>query len=197
MRKLSTKAQSTYIRSVRHFAAGWLGRSPDTASAEDLRRYQLHRVDRGVSPITLKGKLSQHPPVSCSKDLRRLSAIRRQSHELDQRRTAERGRLLRCCLLLRDRGPSRPEGPYRIDRSGLGWNACRDLDQPASVGCGRLVDGVDEVSSRYRRGILFCRNCSNQWTLSFGDLDHGARRPWDEAYLRSRRRGSETSSAND
>jgi integrase/recombinase XerD len=49
---MSTKAQSTYIRAVRHFA-GYLGRSPDTASAEDLRRYILHCVDRGVSPITL------------------------------------------------------------------------------------------------------------------------------------------------
>ena len=36
MRKMSTKTQGTYIRAVRHFA-GYLGRSPDTASAEDLR----------------------------------------------------------------------------------------------------------------------------------------------------------------
>lgn len=33
---------------------GYLGRSPDTATDEDLRRYQLHCDDRGVSPITLK-----------------------------------------------------------------------------------------------------------------------------------------------
>jgi hypothetical protein len=46
MRKLSAKTQSGYIRAVRHFT-GWLHRSPDTASAEDLRRYQLHCVDRG------------------------------------------------------------------------------------------------------------------------------------------------------
>src|SRR5260370_2005797 len=57
MRKLSTKTQSTYIRAVRHFA-GYLGRSPDTASAEDLRRYQLHCVDRGVSPITLNATIT-------------------------------------------------------------------------------------------------------------------------------------------
>ena len=36
MRKLATQTQSGYIRAVRHFAC-WLGRSPDTASAEDLR----------------------------------------------------------------------------------------------------------------------------------------------------------------
>ena len=52
MRKMSSKTQSGYIRAVRHFA-GYLGRSPDTASDEDLRRYQLHCVDRGVSPTTL------------------------------------------------------------------------------------------------------------------------------------------------
>ena len=39
MRKLSPKTQASYIRVVKRFA-GFLGRSPDTASAEDLRRYQ-------------------------------------------------------------------------------------------------------------------------------------------------------------
>jgi integrase/recombinase XerD len=57
MRKLAPKTQSSYIRAVRHFA-GYLGRSPDTASAEDLRRYQLHLVDRGVSPITLNATIT-------------------------------------------------------------------------------------------------------------------------------------------
>jgi integrase/recombinase XerD len=57
MRQLCTKTQSTYIRAVRHFA-GYLGRSPDTATDEDLRRYQLHCVDRGVSPITLNATIT-------------------------------------------------------------------------------------------------------------------------------------------
>jgi integrase/recombinase XerD len=57
MRKLSAKTQSGYIRAVRHFS-GWLHRSPDTASAEDLRRYQLHCVDRDVSPITLNAAIT-------------------------------------------------------------------------------------------------------------------------------------------
>jgi integrase/recombinase XerD len=57
MRKLSTKTQDTYIRAVRHFA-GYLGRSPDTARDEDLRRYQLHCVDRGVLPITLNATIT-------------------------------------------------------------------------------------------------------------------------------------------
>lgn len=49
MRKLEPKTQSTYIRAVRHLA-GFLQRSPDTATAEDLRRFQLHMVDQGASP---------------------------------------------------------------------------------------------------------------------------------------------------
>ena len=57
MRKLSTKTQSGYIRAVRHFAR-YLGRSPDTATDEDLRRYQLHCVDRGVSPTTLNATIT-------------------------------------------------------------------------------------------------------------------------------------------
>ena len=57
MRKLDAKTQSSYIRAVRHFT-GWLHRSPDTASVEDLRRYQLHCVDRGVSPITLNATIT-------------------------------------------------------------------------------------------------------------------------------------------
>ena len=57
MRKLSSKTQSSYLRAVRHFA-GFLGRPLKTTSAEDLRRYQLHCVDRGVSPITLNATIT-------------------------------------------------------------------------------------------------------------------------------------------
>jgi integrase/recombinase XerD len=57
MRKLSDKTQSHYIRAVRQLA-GFLGRSPDTATAEDLRRYQLHRVDHGISPISLNAAIT-------------------------------------------------------------------------------------------------------------------------------------------
>jgi len=57
MRKLSDKTQHHYIRAVRRFA-GFLGRSPDTASVEDLRRYQLHLVDHGVSPISLNAAIT-------------------------------------------------------------------------------------------------------------------------------------------
>jgi site-specific recombinase XerD len=57
MRKFADKTQSHYIRAVKQFAR-YLGRSPDTASVEDLRRYQLHLVDQGTSPASLNAAIS-------------------------------------------------------------------------------------------------------------------------------------------
>jgi site-specific recombinase XerD len=57
MRKLSPKTQTGYIRAVKRLA-GYLGRSPDAATAEDLRRFQLYLVDQGISPITLNATLT-------------------------------------------------------------------------------------------------------------------------------------------
>jgi integrase/recombinase XerD len=52
MRKLSDKTQSHYIRAVVNLTR-FLGRSPDIVTAEELRRYQLHLVETGVSRISL------------------------------------------------------------------------------------------------------------------------------------------------
>ena len=57
MRKLGEKTQAAYIRAVCQFA-GFLRRSPDTATVEDLRRFQLHLVDHGTSPITLNATIT-------------------------------------------------------------------------------------------------------------------------------------------
>lgn len=57
MRKLNGKTQIGYIRAVRRFAA-FLKRSPDTATAEELRSFQLHMVDTGTSPTTINATLS-------------------------------------------------------------------------------------------------------------------------------------------
>src|SRR5260370_18410978 len=56
MRKLAPKTQAGYVRVVRQFTA-FLGRPPDTATVEDLRRYQLHLVDPGIPPPSLKRPL--------------------------------------------------------------------------------------------------------------------------------------------
>ena len=52
LRKLSPKTQRYYIRAVFQFTR-FLGRSPDTATPEELRRYQLHLVEAGTSSIVL------------------------------------------------------------------------------------------------------------------------------------------------
>ncbi|MDY0331856.1 MAG: tyrosine-type recombinase/integrase, partial [Thiomonas sp.] len=52
IRKLEAKTQTDYVRGVRRLAA-YLGRSPDTATVEDLRRFQLDLVDQGASPMTI------------------------------------------------------------------------------------------------------------------------------------------------
>ena len=52
LRKLAPTTQSHYLRAVINLTC-FLGRSPDTASPEDLRRYQLHLVKAGTSSIML------------------------------------------------------------------------------------------------------------------------------------------------
>lgn len=57
LRKLAEKTQSGYIRWVRDFTR-FLGRAPDTATAEDLRRYQLHLSAHGTSRISLNAAVT-------------------------------------------------------------------------------------------------------------------------------------------
>jgi integrase/recombinase XerD len=52
VRKFGEKTQHDYIRHVETFAK-FLGRSPETATAEDLRRYQVHQTESGVQPPTV------------------------------------------------------------------------------------------------------------------------------------------------
>jgi integrase len=47
IRKLSPKTQQGYIRTIKDLAA-FLGRSPDKASFEDVRRFQLHLAAKGA-----------------------------------------------------------------------------------------------------------------------------------------------------
>jgi integrase/recombinase XerD len=57
LRKLSPKTQTHYIRAVRDLTRH-LRRSPDTATVEDLRRYQLHLVDTGISSVSLNAAIT-------------------------------------------------------------------------------------------------------------------------------------------
>src|SRR6202163_3720555 len=57
VRKFAARTQEGYIRAVKGFSA-FLGASPATASAEDLRRYRLHLVASGVGAPTINHTLT-------------------------------------------------------------------------------------------------------------------------------------------
>ena len=52
VRRISEKTRSNYIRHVATFTA-FLDRSPDTATAEDVRRFQVHLTGTGVGPSSM------------------------------------------------------------------------------------------------------------------------------------------------
>ena len=57
MRRFSRETQRNYIRDVGRFAT-FLGRSPDTASADDLRQFQIEQRDTGVPVPTMNSIVS-------------------------------------------------------------------------------------------------------------------------------------------
>ena len=56
-RGLHEDTQPDYIASVRSFAV-FLGRSPESATPEDVRRFQVHQADSGVQPPTINNAVS-------------------------------------------------------------------------------------------------------------------------------------------
>jgi integrase/recombinase XerD len=60
IRKFAPKTQHDYLQRVKNFTA-YLDRSPDTASSEDVRRYQLHLTASGVGVPTLNQTVSTLP----------------------------------------------------------------------------------------------------------------------------------------
>jgi len=57
VRSFDPRTQSHYIRAVKKLAA-FLGRSPDTANTEDLRRFQFHLRQTGVPAPTVNATVS-------------------------------------------------------------------------------------------------------------------------------------------
>ncbi len=57
IRELAPKTQASYIRAVRNFSL-FLGRSPESARAEDLRRYQFHMRSSGASATSMNAAVS-------------------------------------------------------------------------------------------------------------------------------------------
>lgn len=56
IRGMSEKTQKAHIRAIKVYAA-FLGRPPDTATPEELRSYQLHMTNTGVSPWTFNARI--------------------------------------------------------------------------------------------------------------------------------------------
>lgn len=57
VRGFGAKTRHDYVRHVRTFAA-FLGRSPDTAAAEEVRRFQLHQTETGVGAPSINSAVS-------------------------------------------------------------------------------------------------------------------------------------------
>jgi integrase len=56
-RRYGEKVQKAYVRHVRTFAA-FLGQSPDTATSDDLRRFQLHMAQQQISPGSINAAIA-------------------------------------------------------------------------------------------------------------------------------------------
>ena len=80
LRTLQETTQSGYLRSVKRLAK-FLGRSPDTASPEDLRAFQKHLVEDGASSSTINATIRGlrfffETTLERPQALKRMSAVR-------------------------------------------------------------------------------------------------------------------------
>ena len=57
IRTFGDKTQRDYIRHIEAFAR-FLGRSPDTATGDDIRRFQFAQVEQGAQPPKMNGQAS-------------------------------------------------------------------------------------------------------------------------------------------
>jgi hypothetical protein len=57
VRKLGADTQRNYIRAVKALSE-FLGRSPASATAEDLRRFQVHQSEAGAQPPTINNTVT-------------------------------------------------------------------------------------------------------------------------------------------
>jgi site-specific recombinase XerD len=98
VRGFKAKTRNDYIRHVRAFAA-FIGRAPDTATPEDLRRFQLKQTEDGVGVPSINGAVSalrflftttlDRPDLA-----RRLTVVRQARHLPEVLSPAEVARLL-------------------------------------------------------------------------------------------------------
>jgi integrase len=68
IRGMGDKAQKAHIRAIKDFA-WFLGRSPDTATADDLRAYQLHMTEAGIKHMQFRRQPRKLPVVLSVEDV--------------------------------------------------------------------------------------------------------------------------------
>jgi site-specific recombinase XerD len=114
MRGLRAETQRDYVRFVRSFAA-FLRRPPDTATAEDIRRFQVHQAESGVQPPTINCSVSALRfffTVTLDRpDLSRRFVLVRHARRLPTVLSVLRG------AVFRQPPPARRPGPLPVDRS--------------------------------------------------------------------------------
>jgi site-specific recombinase XerD len=85
IRGIGDKAQQAHIRAIKDFAR-FLKRSPDTATPDDLRAYQLHMTTAGITPPTFNARivaLRFFFGTTCGREeMKRLMQFRRQPQKL-------------------------------------------------------------------------------------------------------------------
>lgn len=85
IRGMGEKAQKAHIRAIKDFAT-YLRRSPDTATPEELRAYQLHMTNNGVSPWTFNVRISSLRfffGITCAREeMKRYMQFQRKPHRL-------------------------------------------------------------------------------------------------------------------
>ena len=132
MRGLRPHMQHDHIRFVRSFA-GFLGRSPDMAQAEDIRRFQIHQRESGLQP----------PTINCSAlALRFFFTVTLDRPDMSRRLVLARyPRKLPAVPGVADAGPSsRPLGD--------GGNPARHLTRPHQPGAPRRDPARLALTSR-------------------------------------------------
>jgi Phage integrase, N-terminal SAM-like domain len=127
VRRFQAASQKDYIRHVKNFA-DFLGRSPDTASSEDLRRYQLHMTRCRLAAST---RVSSSTRRSLQSERRRPSAASSPT-ERSPARTASPGVL---------RGKHLEADVEWAARNGLPLITAIVVDQPA-LSTGAMSDSA-------------------------------------------------------
>jgi len=138
VRGLAEKTKKDYIRNVKDFA-GFLRRSPDTATAEDLREYMLHMRRTGISTPTFNnriGALRFFFSVTCGRaDLKHSMRLRRDPEKLPEILSPEEVSLILECA----------PGP------GLKYKAALSLAYGAGLRGGEVVNLRPEDIERMSR----------------------------------------------